>query len=98
MFSLRSAEPERSPRLGVVTREDLRRWALPASKTTYLGTSAWTTGVAAKMEDLKSVLVLGIAGARVAVVLQAVSLVLHVSLIIMRDLLHLHDFSLLARG
>lgn len=49
------------------------------------------------MEDLKSVLVLGIAGAGVAVVLQAVSLVLHVSLIIKRDLLHLHDFLLPVR-
>ena len=35
----------------MVTREDLRRWALSASKTTYLGTSAWAKGVTAETKN-----------------------------------------------
>lgn len=99
MFAPLSAEVERPPRLGssVVTREDLRRWALSASKTTYLGTSAWLTGGTAEGEDLEGMLVLGLAGTGVAVALQAVSLALSSSLTIMRNLLHPHHDLLPAR-
>ena len=74
VFSLLSAEPVRAPRFGfsVVTREDLRRWALSASKTTYLGTSVWAMGVDGRDRGyLKSMLVLGFA-AGVTMALRAV--------------------------
>ena len=60
--------------LSVVTIEDLRRWVFSGSNTTYLDTSARAIGAGGKGRDLKGMLILRVAGARVAPNLGKVSL------------------------